>query len=590
MAHTYLHNRRGVYYFRMVLPPHMRRYCGQREWLYSLDTKNYKEGRRRCTTLARLAYELTMKIDHLIQQEPTLAPDQVKAIIRSYFTEALARLKLHVENVNEAKPYVKYLANGNQEKLEQAENLIQEPLFYLPDSMDGIISRDGSGQPIQLAFKVRKVPLGMKPVGMDDIMAYVLNQNNLRLPRTSAAYAQLEQGIQQAITTLQDMQAQYAEDVVQPEIKDHLFKDLEDAAPSKTMQEVMDAYVKDITKGVEPLTLQRKQTAYKWFVEKFGNIPIQTVSKRHHANGYKDLLTRIPAHASKRHAGKTLAQLETEAGDKLGFNSQRIYLSAMHALFDWAERAGYYEGDNPFSRVAPPKQKIKLADAKGPYAPETLKAIFASPIFTGHAGQRTKPGNKLMKDSMYWVPLIGLLTGARREEICQLHTKDVYEVDKVWVFDINDKDGKHLKNDNSKRMVPVPAKLVDLGFIDYVNQQKAKRSKLLFPDITYSAGKDRYGDAFGRSYNRALATLKLKDGRRDFHSFRHTMVDALRAAGIQEGVIMAITGHKDERIVANYGKGYPLPVLRDAINQVDFPSIDWTKVGVVASVTKSSKS
>ncbi len=420
MAHTYLLNRRGVYYFRMVLPNHLQGFCGQREWFYSLDTKDYKEARRRCTTLARLAHDLTMKIEHLIQKQPTLAPDQVKAIIRSYFTETLARLKLHVQNVNEAKPYMEFLANGDTAKLEHAENMIHEPLFYLPDSINGIISRDSSGQPLQMAFKVKNVPIGMKPVEMNDIMTYVLHQNNLELRPNSNAYKQLEQGIQQAITTLQDMQSQYAQDIIQPEIKDHLFKDLEGSEPSKLMQEVVDAHVKDIAKGVEPLTLQRKQTAFKWFVEKYGNIPIQTVSKKHHANGFKDLLTRIPAHASKRHAGKTLTQLEAEAGDKLGFNSQRIYLSAMHSLFDWAERAGYYEGDNPFSRVAPPKQKVKLADAKGPYATETLKGIFASPIYTGHGGQRTKAGDRLLKDSLYWVPLIGLLTGARREEICQL--------------------------------------------------------------------------------------------------------------------------------------------------------------------------
>lgn len=590
MAHTYLLTRRGVYYFRMVLPNHLQRYCGQREWFYSLDTKNYREARRRCTTLARLALELTMKIDHLIQKEPTLAPDQIKAIIRSYFTEALARLKLHVENVNEAKPFMGYLAAGDSAKQDAVENFINEPLFYLPDSMDGIISRDSNGQPVKVAFKVRNVPIGMKPVGMHDIMAYVLNQNNLSLQPANNAYKQLEQGIQQAVTSLQDIQSQYTNNIIQPEIKDHLFKDLESAEPSKLMQEVIDAHVQDITKGVEPLTLLRKKTAFKWFIEKYGNIPIHTVSKKHHANGFKDLLTRIPAHSSKRHIGATLAQLENTTGEKLSENSQRIYLSAMHSLFDWAERAGYYEHDNPFSRVSPPKQKVKRADSKGPYSAEILKAIFASPIFTGHAGQRTKAGDRLIKDSMYWVPLIGLLTGARREEICQLHAKDVYEVDKVWVFDINDKDGKHLKNDNSQRRVPVPARLIDLGFIDYVNQQKAKRGKLLFPDITYSKGKDRYGDAFGRSYNRALATLKLKDGRRDFHSFRHTMIDALRVAGIQEGVMMAITGHKDERMVGNYGKGYTLPVLQQALNQVDFPSIDWTKIGVVTPIPKPSKS
>ena len=68
----------------------------------------------------------------------------------------------------------------------------------------------------------------------------------------------------------------------------------------------------------------------------------------------------------------------------------------------------------------------------------------------------------------------------RLEEISQLSVDDVYFVDGIWVFDVNTKpsrDGrndKQVKNKNAVRIVPMHNKLIDLGFIEYVDSIKIK--------------------------------------------------------------------------------------------------------------------
>ena len=74
----------------------------------------------------------------------------------------------------------------------------------------------------------------------------------------------------------------------------------------------------------------------------------------------------------------------------------------------------------------------------------------------------------------FWIPLLGLYTGAWLNEICQLDVADVLEIENVWCISIN-ADGdpkKSVKNQYGCRDVPIHDNLVQLGFLDYVSQPK----------------------------------------------------------------------------------------------------------------------
>ena len=84
---------------------------------------------------------------------------------------------------------------------------------------------------------------------------------------------------------------------------------------------------------------------------------------------------------------------------------------------------------------------------------------------------------------MKWVPLIGMYSGMRLNEICQLQLTDIRESkDGIPYFDVTDSDdpqNKRKKNDNSKRAVPIHPELVSLGLLQYV--EELNRARRVFP-------------------------------------------------------------------------------------------------------------
>ena len=91
-----------------------------------------------------------------------------------------------------------------------------------------------------------------------------------------------------------------------------------------------------------------------------------------------------------------------------------------------------------------------------------------------------EPGRYLLRNNAsddFWAPLIGWYTGARLGEIVSLALDGVVE-DRdsgLWCLKVG------TKNTNSQRLVPVPAALVDLGFMGYLDHVRQLGATTLFP-------------------------------------------------------------------------------------------------------------
>lgn len=191
----------------------------------------------------------------------------------------------------------------------------------------------------------------------------------------------------------------------------------------------------------------------------------------------------------------------------------------------------------------------KGADRRDRFTPAELSAIFSADWFTAGKGKRTDMG-RFHHWSPYktFVPLIGLLTGARINEICQLNLSDLQEfVPGLWVFCITKSDldeadefdapgvpavsgptGKRLKNANAARMVPVHSELIRLGLIEYRSALMGRGYKRLFPELKLDARKG-YGKAATRWFSEHLERLGMeRNGRKVFHSLRHNVGTTLQ--------------------------------------------------------------
>lgn len=337
-------------------------------------------------------------------------------------------------------------------------------------------------------------------------------------------------------------------------------------------------YLEDCTSNSK-YTLQIKQKSFELFEDLIGDLAITDI-KIEEARRYKQLLSKIPPNAKKILKVEKLSDIDWSKfeGDKQNPKTINNRLSCMVALFNWAIRHGYYHERNPFSGLM-----IKLAkqssNKRQAYTKQDLITLFKSPIYMGCAGtkwnERFEEGDLVHKDSLYWVPLIGLYSGMRLNEICQLYIEDIQEEDGIHYFDVNNKgEDKALKNLSSQRKVVIHQRLLDLSFFRHVQQLKQKGEQRLFPDIPLGSGRT-YSYIFSKRYIRLLEALDLRKNGLCFHSFRHTFIDGLRSVEVERQIAMVLTGHQSSKDVHDsYGSGYSLGVLQENINRLSFPEIE----------------
>ena len=89
--------------------------------------------------------------------------------------------------------------------------------------------------------------------------------------------------------------------------------------------------------------------------------------------------------------------------------------------------------------------------------------------------------------------------------------------------------------------------------------------------------------AFSKRFARCLTKCGVKTDRRlTFHSFRHTMKDMMREAGIDRSVQDAICGHDDGSVQANYGRGYSANALYKQLHRIN-PPVDLSKLSATSA-------
>lgn len=134
--------------------------------------------------------------------------------------------------------------------------------------------------------------------------------------------------------------------------------------------------------------------------------------------------------------------------------------------------------------MIPPVQRRSTEERRQgvPFSSEDLEKIFSGYIYQGAIpGDRSKA-----YPFWFWLPLVAYFTGARTNEIAQLDTADIREIDGHPCFDFCPDDPKAFEAKRIKtgeaRQVPIHPCLTELGFLDYVESQRQSGQKKLFGD------------------------------------------------------------------------------------------------------------
>jgi integrase len=304
-------------------------------------------------------------------------------------------------------------------------------------------------------------------------------------------------------------------------------------------------------------TLSEHRVAIRMLVEFLGgDIPAVSVTRRDLLQ-YKQALLRTPTNYAQRFPGLTLPQAIKKNADRAqpypALNGKTInmkWLSALSSIFKWGMNNGYIE-NNPVQgvRVETGKREHQ-APRRLPFTQQELHAMFSHPMFQDRSQYAT----------LQWALLLALYTGARSAELAQIAVSDIFAEQGFPVIRI----AGATKNNRSKRLIPVHTKLIDLGFLSYVEKLKQRGQSLLFADWK---PEDKVNRWFLRTFR---AEVGIDDSRKVFHSFRHTLKTALTHAGVTRDVSDKITGHADQSVASVYIHDSMVKAMSEGINKVTF--------------------
>lgn len=352
----------------------------------------------------------------------------------------------------------------------------------------------------------------------------------------------------------------------------------------------------------QPKTIADWSYTVRRFTELYGDVHVTSVTKSM-CREYRNALQALPlikSHKMRALPIKELQQMvKAEKLDMRDMPSVRTInkmLDGLRAMIQTVidQVDGFEEMQNPVSGLA--LKKRKKYNRVG-FSEEDLKTLIASPLYSGCAGSaaRNVPGNKIIRDGLFWIPLLSLFSGARQEEIAQLHLSDIFEDASIPHYSINAyTDNRRLKNEESQRLIPIHHELIKCGFLDYVRELRKKKQARVFPELQRGNLEQRYAKNFSKQFNAYLQELGIKPSResrvmKDFHSYRHLFKTACRRAKIPAEFHHVLTGHVGGKVVGDdYGE-YPLETSNECMQQVSFPLLDLSRLYMHGAGAKKKK-
>lgn len=283
------------------------------------------------------------------------------------------------------------------------------------------------------------------------------------------------------------------------------------------------------------------QATHKEFVSKFNEFLEAISDKSIHEYTRQDALKYLEYLKSKKLTPKTTNK----------------YTQLISSLFTYCTKHHNLQS-NPFCDLTM-QVTTRQDQEKAIYTDSELKILFENLKF-----DKKKP-------SRYWTPLIMLFSGMRPAEISQLHKHHITQIDGIYCIKLDD--SIDLQTDYSNRIIPIHQKLIELGFLDYIDSIESGQ---LFPDIDLNVIK-KTGPA-SRHWNRTYQNQSgIDPTNKSLYSLRHNFITKLRNNGIPESFAAEIVGHKKDETMSysRYAAPDQVQKLHEIINTVKFDDISF---------------
>lgn len=315
-------------------------------------------------------------------------------------------------------------------------------------------------------------------------------------------------------------------------------------------------------RGVLPVRTQAKyRTAVAEFVAFLGGVPLLTDINRDNAIRYADWLNK---------EGKSQ---RTNKLVPLSYNSKRDRLMALSAFWStWLyKRRKCTEQHNPWSRLevtkAPTTSDLQWDSLDNTGRPKRREFFDEAEILAILDAPGPTPGKaKYSKALILEVLTLGLLTGARPDEVCSLSLRFVREVEGGYTLHFDDP-----KNDESVRTIPVLHPIA-VALLKRRIGDRSTPTDQLFPELRPKRGHDNLYELVGRAISRHLQRATgLAEGKVPYCT-RHTFVTEVgNHEGINDHALKRYVGHKPPGMTDERYRSVPMPALRAIAAKAKYP-------------------
>lgn len=306
-----------------------------------------------------------------------------------------------------------------------------------------------------------------------------------------------------------------------------------------------------------------------------GHRPLSSLT-RADFNALRDQLRSYPKNRHRLRATRNqpLSQIiQSGKYEPLNARTAKKFFELARALISYAHDQGYLKENLAagltFSTKGAPSPR------KRTYNPRQIEQLLNGPVYTLKAPPRWR-----LDDYRFWLPLLGLYSGARLSELCQLQLGDIREELGVWVISISSSGARQLKTVDSERLVPLHRVILEAGFLEFHQQRlEANDGDLsaslfenlrVYGDLSPGHIASRWYRGSDKDDKGYLGQCGLGDDELTYHGLRHTFIQQFRRQKLDMLIGKALVGHADRSTTGGYGDCYPSYVLKEELDKIDF--------------------
>lgn len=306
-----------------------------------------------------------------------------------------------------------------------------------------------------------------------------------------------------------------------------------------------------------------------------GHRPLDSLT-RADFNALRDQLRGYPKNRHRLRATRYQPLSQIIQGGKyepIHARTAKKFFELARALISYAHDQGYLKENLAAGLTF--STKGASSPRKRTYTSRQIEQLLNGPVYTLKAPPRWR-----LDDYRFWLPLLGLYTGARLSELCQLRLGDIREELGVWVISISSSGARQLKTVDSERLVPLHKVILEAEFLAFHQQRldatDGNLSATLFEnlrvygDLSPGHTASRWFRGSDKDDKGYLGQCGLGDDELTYHGLRHTFIQQFRRQKLDMLIGKALVGHADRSTTGGYGDCYPSYVLKEELDKIDF--------------------